>query len=51
MATAALTRLESRGSHRRRDVPEPDPRWSASMQFALRDGVLTARRSASGRAA
>lgn len=33
IATAALVRTESRGSHWRRDYPEPDRRWAETLFF------------------
>ena len=38
VARAALTRRESRGTHRRADHPHSDPRWQHSLVTRLRDG-------------
>jgi len=40
VATAARTRDESRGSHRRSDAPDTDPRWETAVSLTLRDGAL-----------
>jgi len=39
VATAALTRTESRGGHYRSDHPEPDPRWRRHLAMELAAGV------------
>ena len=49
MATAALRRTESRGSHFRRDYPSrDDARWRASIVLSLRDGRLRVEERALG---
>ena len=40
VATGARTRDESRGSHRRTDAPDTDPRWETAVSLTLRDGAL-----------
>jgi len=40
IATAAMTRMESRGCHRRTDVPEPQADWLRHLDVSLRDGAI-----------
>jgi L-aspartate oxidase len=40
VAVAAAARRESRGCHRRADVPDPQPSWRAHLRLALRHGAL-----------
>jgi L-aspartate oxidase len=42
VSTAALTRTESRGCHRRSDFPATDPRWESSVALRWSAGALRA---------